>query len=831
MKHLKLLVLAALLPAFGLKAQNYLGYSTSNYAGVHSIDMNPAEIADSRFHFDINLVGLQFDLDNNFIGLDGQVYRDALFGIGALTDDDPSNDPSWNNDPDFNDKYLIFNEGNHTRSVYQHLEVMGPSFMFTIAENRIGIGFTSKVRSITNIQGVEEELARLSFNELIYPSLWVTQLQNDYLSVQSNTWAEYGPTFAMTVKDDGEHFFKVGGRLKLLQGLGSAYMQIENLNYEFTDDTTLSLFNAQVNYGHSTNFTFGEGGQDKFEYKFISNPGVGFDFGGVYEWRPDHEDFKYDMDGETGLWKGWEKKYKAKVGLSINDIGGMTYQKGQLSGDFTADINLWNLHVFDGAKGILDFDSILNATFGLPGDGSTYKMSLPTNINLQLDYQIWKNVYVNLNGVYAFKFKKDPHKVTGLSRMTLTPRWDWKWVGAFLPLSYNEMGNFEAGMGLRFGPFVAGTSNLNGVFSKKPVYSSDWYLAVKVPFLRIPVKDRDNDKVSDKMDKCIDTPGVWEFLGCPDTDGDHIQDSQDKCPTTPGLAEFEGCPDTDGDKIPDPEDDCVEEPGLPEFKGCPDKDKDGIMDKEDKCPELPGIKLYDGCPDTDGDSIIDPEDLCPEVPGPRILQGCPDSDDDGLLDYIDACPEVAGPKENSGCPWPDTDDDGILDREDKCPTIKGPKENNGCPYADTDKDGVLDKDDDCPNVPGPVENKGCPKIEEKEQEILNTAFENLEFETGKDIIKDESKPSLDSLAKLLTEKRPEWRLRLAGHTDNVGNDQNNLILSKKRATAVGVYLGMRGVKDTRLIVEYYGEMRPIASNDTKEGRQKNRRVEMEILFE
>jgi len=186
--------------------------------------------------------------------------------------------------------------------------------------------------------------------------------------------------------------------------------------------------------------------------------------------------------------------------------------------------------------------------------------------------------------------------------------------------------------------------------------------------------------------------------------------------------------------------------------------------------------------------------------------------------------------ENKGCPWPDTDGDGILDKDDKCPNNPGPKENDGCPYKDTDGDGVLDKDDDCPNVPGPKENNGCPVIKEEEQEIINTAFEDLEFETGKAIIRTGSYESLRELANLL-DKKAEWKLRLEGHTDNVGSDQNNLILSKKRAEAVKEFLTSSGADGTRIKVEYYGEMRPVDTNDTQEGRQKNRRVVMEIEFE
>ena len=171
----------------------------------------------------------------------------------------------------------------------------------------------------------------------------------------------------------------------------------------------------------------------------------------------------------------------------------------------------------------------------------------------------------------------------------------------------------------------------------------------------------------------------------------------------------------------------------------------------------------------------------------------------------------------------------MLDKDDKCPYLKGPKTNDGCPYTDTDGDGVLDKDDECPATVGPVENKGCPEIEEEVAEILKTAFENLEFESAKDIIKDESLPSLSELAEVLV-KKPEWKLQIAGHTDSDGPAQNNLVLSKKRAEAVKAFMVSKGVTAERMSVLYFGETQPVSDNTTKEGKQKNRRVEMTIIF-
>ena len=277
-------------------------------------------------------------------------------------------------------------------------------------------------------------------------------------------------------------------------------------------------------------------------------------------------------------------------------------------------------------------------------------------------------------------------------------------------------------------------------------------------------------------------------------------------------------------------DSCTTVAGLAKFHGCPDTDGDDIEDRFDKCPEVAGLAVFEGCPDMDGDSIPDYQDDCPEVAGLQKFNGCPDTDGDGIRDVDDLCPEVAGLDSLKGCPYIDTDNDGIQDKYDKCPQIAGPLENMGCPYTDTDHDSVPDKDDLCPMTPGPVSNNGCPVIKKEIQEVLDTAFANLEFRTGKSIIKKSSYESLDKVAELMI-KHPEFKLLISGHTDNVGRPESNMSLSQNRALAVRNYLIKKGVDKSKLKAVWFGETKPIATNDTPEGRQKNRRVEMKIIFD
>ncbi|MBK7577416.1 MAG: OmpA family protein [Ignavibacteria bacterium] len=105
---------------------------------------------------------------------------------------------------------------------------------------------------------------------------------------------------------------------------------------------------------------------------------------------------------------------------------------------------------------------------------------------------------------------------------------------------------------------------------------------------------------------------------------------------------------------------------------------------------------------------------------------------------------------------------------------------------------------------------------------------NLFFDFGKTDLRPESFAELDRLAQFLAAS-PSITIELSGHTDNVGSDASNKVLSQERVNAVRAYLLGRGVAPTRMKALGYGKSKPLASNSTEEGRQKNRRVEFKIV--
>lgn len=799
----KIFIIFLLLSAFKLQSQDYQGFHTSSFAGVYGLNFNPAEIGDSRLKFHMNLIGLDVKASNNYVWLRGESFTN----------------PDLFNDPKFKEKNTGERLNGNDKEGYFSTKINMPlSFMYSInSKNAIAVSWNTNF--LGNFDGVSETLARFAYNNKDTNLYRLTS--NEYFNTNIMSWMDIGVTYSRELINSGNHNLRGAMTLKYNQGLASIYMFGQDAEIKIRDKEHLSYVNGTFAAGASYLPVMDDNGSNPTTGQFIDSfmanrrGGWGGDLGFVYEHRDPTENYQYQMNCKT-VTRNDQGKYKFKLGFSITDLGYVRFKRSAYnthSGFFadSAKARDIDLNAFKAIKDGMDVlqDTLANYNMFLyKSNQEDIEMLTPTRINLYGDYRFHKWFYVNFTASMAPWRRNGNGTTHHITEFSITPRFEMKWLGVYLPLSTNHSGYFKMGTVVRLGPLVIGTNDITPILSpSREVYAGNVYMNLSIPIMQKgKARDKDKDGTSNRKDKCKDKPGPCENSGCPepDKDGDGIFDKVDKCVDVPGLAELNGCPDKDGDKITDAEDKCPDVPGLAELNGCPDKDGDKITDAEDDCPELAGILEFKGCPDTDSDGIQDKEDDCPTEKGVKSANGCPDRDGDGLADKLDKCPDEAGPKDNLGCP-----------------------------YGDIDKDGVLDKDDDCPKIPGPADNKGCPKQDikavEKIQKAIDLAFDNLEFETKKDLIRVSSYPALNNLVNNLKDKG-NYTLSLVGHTDNVGNPQENLTLSINRAEAVKKYLVNKGIDPKFIITEGKGDTMPIADNKTAAGRQKNRRVEMKAKF-
>ena len=787
------LLLTALVCMLSTRAQ-FLGIRASNFGGITNVNYNPA-IADSRYLVDINLFTTDMTTSNSYIGMKGKLSMFNNF------------DDELNLKENLNGKKKFAYSSSTTQLPLSFLVGFGKN-----KSNNQAIAFSSHLNSIVNVDNVGEALARnlrWGWGNDAFTKIGNFVGVNNSLTnvgVKGMAWADAGVTYSRVVLDKDKHFLKIGATLKVVKGLAALYAYSDQFNYRFDNLDTISV-QANMKVGATKNLEYflpshgdfdGDDAKEifkAFKDNSISKWSAAADIALVYEFRREKDKQKYSMDCKD-LFYNERDKHFIQVGFSVINIGRLKYTKS----DSVRDYNLNLVKSGDQFnENTLLYNWLNQGTQA--NNESTFKMWLPTTINVWADVNIVKGFGVNV----AAQINPLPQKgnnVHHLSTVAVTPRYDYKWVGVYMPVAVDQLANAQWGLGFRAGPlYIASQDIFSTLIKMKKGNARDIniQMGLKISIPNMKAKDKDKDGVSNKKDLCPNVKGTCEAKGCPDRDGDGILDTEDKCPDVAGLKELQGCPDKDGDGIIDMEDDCPEVAGLKELKGCPDRDGDGIADKDDACPDVKGLKEFAGCPDRDGDGVQDSED---------------------------ACPDVAGDKAHKGCP--DTDGDGVYDNEDKCVTVKGPVANQGCPYLDTDGDGVLDKDDACPTVKGPKENKGCPVMEEKIKKVLLKA-RNIQFETGKAVIKPVSYAILNEVAKILKEY-DYYNVSIDGHTDNVGKADLNLKLSQDRAKAALDYLVKQGVDASRMTSSGYGLSKPIADNKTAAGRAQNRRVEFNLNF-
>ncbi len=706
--------------------------------------------------------------------------------------------------------------------------------------NLFSLGWQVRERGYVHINASERinssvRVPKSIFNRVLDPNI---TLQEPIDVMSTSAYAEVAFGYSHYINEQ----WSVGAKAKLLLGHGYLDASVDNFDFRSSvDEVTLKGNVTTQHAGIAKNLINGSFDKDMWTYLNPSGYGAAFDLGitykpiemiqisaavtdlGFIKWTGQLGDDKNLKPFENGSFT-IDKTFTGAGGFEYGDyIKDDKFQMNELISDIKNNLQLYQ-------------DEFLQYEVS-EAKPQPIKM-LHANLNIGVDANFWEN-RVGV-GVYSHtSFMTD----TITEEVTLGAAFrpcNWFNIAA----SYSFLNGKWSNMGAAFGfaPYdgfmltlaadYVPTMYVEGEKTNLPYKTSGLNLAVGIAIVagtNNPKKtiDKDRDGVFDYRDGCLLTPKdirVDEF-GCPtDEDGDGVPDYMDECPNTPSRAY-----------------------GLIDSVGCPiDSDMDGVPDYLDQCPNTaPEARNYvdgTGCiMDSDGDGVADWLDQCPGTPAAAYAYideyGCPlDSDGDGVADYIDQCPntpkEAKGRVDHFGCPL-DSDKDGVVDYLDQCPNtpVAARKHVNefGC-NLDTDGDGVPDYEDLCPTLAGDASTSGCPEVKREVRTILNKAMQGIQFENGKSTIKKSSYKILDQVAQVFIEN-PNYIIEVQGHTDNVGNYQQNLILSEKRAQAVRDYLVKKGVDANKITAHGYGSDRPIAGNETKEGRAQNRRVEFNITFE
>lgn len=460
-------------------AQDYHAIEGSPFAGAMGVANNPASILSTPYPWDITLFSTQVKNSTNAVTFNNFSY--IMFHPDTVG-------YKWKSG--FMKRYASFNYNVHLLNVRIALD------------RRQAISFGANLRGYGSVR-----TGLANYNDTLKD-------MNDFFDINEGTtykanmvtssWLELYGTYSRTLWDDDNGRLNAGVTLKVMRGLSGAYLQLAHgaVTRSVQDSLTIYHMSAgDAKYGYSANYDYWHDnrstGDNLKDFVSHTQAGAALDLGIEYLVRPQGPPVYHENDDYFD--------YDWKIGVSLLDIGRNAYQYGSQS------------RAASSPKSSVS-DSDLNAKFDNTGSFAEFNDSLATIVNniqtLHGRFYIWNptrlvinvdrplqdhfavnaNLTLNLGGSNNGKllFTKE------MTLLAVTPRWEKRSIGAYLPLTVTTDGKIWLGAAGKLGPLIGGVHNLGTIFSKSKAANGGFYLS----FVIRPGKRKGFRQKEDKQYTC-----------------------------------------------------------------------------------------------------------------------------------------------------------------------------------------------------------------------------------------------------------------------------------------------------------------------------------------
>jgi hypothetical protein len=453
-----LLALWSLLVYTNGYTQNYYALQGSNYAGSLGIGNNPASIVNTPWKWDLTLFGVQKKNATNSV----IIHNWSLFGNPKKSE-------------------YSFKEGDFRRYAYDDVNVNLLNTRIALNRRQV-IGFGLNLREYTQastgpINFVDTLKATADFFDL---GNYNRKLHGDLIHA---AWLEFFVTWAQTMWDNTDSRLNAGITAKLSRGISGAYANILNGSVGqaiHNNEYVYTMQDVFAQYGYSSNYDTWQ--KDKSTGKNIKDflthtqAGISFDLGVEYIIKSQQIPTVFDDDNYYD--------YDWKIGLSLLDIGFNQFKYGinsrKLSG-FQDNITDTVLDVqFQDISKLQDFNDRLPGIIkDIHQPTGTFHVVDPMRLVLNVDHYISGAWYINGNAsLNLSSLSGKQNRLTELNMLTVTPRWETRQFGFYLPVQFNTKDNLWVGGAVKLGPLLLGLHNWATVFSKNKMQNGGAYLAL-----------------------------------------------------------------------------------------------------------------------------------------------------------------------------------------------------------------------------------------------------------------------------------------------------------------------------------------------------------------
>jgi hypothetical protein len=458
MKNSTIILFFCLLP-FLTQAQNYTATNGSSYIGSLNVHNNPSSIVNSPLKWDITLFGLQDKHTTNTI----KVFKYSLLSNPAKSE------------------YLI-SSGQFSRYADMNLNLH-------LINTRIALSKRSSIALGANLKSyLTLKTSQYNFIDTISKFGHFFSLnegaENMKVDMASSSWAELYATYGQTIVDNEYGRLNAGITIKLNKGLSGAFASLANGNFIRTESDPLSyrVTDAAIDFGYSSNYDEWDSiknfKQNAGNFFSLTEGGGSLDIG--FEWLVKLQSVKSVFDDDDYFDYDW------KIGFSLLDIGYGQYAFGQYSTrarDINSNVTDILLdQVFDSTiNSVSTFRDSLSRVFGDMGRYiGKFRVTHPARLVINVDKFITEAFFVNAGiSVNVSSLSSGPNKrVKDMNLLTLTPRWETRKKGVYLPVYFNTRNQLWVGGAVRVGPVLFGVHNWSNIFSKKKIQRGGGYLAI-----------------------------------------------------------------------------------------------------------------------------------------------------------------------------------------------------------------------------------------------------------------------------------------------------------------------------------------------------------------
>jgi hypothetical protein len=442
------------------------GYAHSHFAGIYGVPSNPASAAATHYKWDVNIGGVDAGFGNTYAKFPRATLLHPPDSLSALKR---------------GRDYFLDTASTKKQFAWGNMDIMMPSILYSIDEIQ-SIAFTWRVRAQANAGNINTDVANFFALNFPNPQFNGKTINMPLANGSFNFWNQFGFTYARVILDDDMHRLKAGVTLNILSGIAAGYAQAEDVSFVMNNANNAGINSGVLKMGYSKGIEDWQK-PNASNYKVFGKMGLGMDLGVTYEWREEVD----GLDAYEDDWNVDADDYKLRIGASITDLGGIRYKKSPSNTDLNLQAENLDPQLIKMQKneGWQHYYRRISQYFTPIASNNSFRMGLPTALNMNADYNVDGRFFVNMNSVIALTTGQyNPSKTYAMTQIQITPRYDLRNFGAYVPLELNAHGQFDMGVGLRAGPLVIGSSTLLSNLFQKDKSRMNGFIALRI----VPIK-------------------------------------------------------------------------------------------------------------------------------------------------------------------------------------------------------------------------------------------------------------------------------------------------------------------------------------------------------